>query len=77
MSGAEEMIRMRMTRFFLVGTIFAGEPHKVRCACENLFSQASLKWSDFRRRRLTANFMPVYIFLGCHLAPRVMFDCKK
>jgi hypothetical protein len=55
--------------FFLVGTIFAGRPLKWS-ACENYF-----RWR--RLSGLTANFTPIYIFVGGHLAPRVMSACEK
>ena len=73
MSGGEERIRMveriRMTDFF-VGTIFAGGPYKVRLR-KGAHSQAHLIWSARRR------FTPIYIFVGGHLAPKVISACEN
>lgn len=59
--------------------VFAGEQHKVPLAKIIVFQADLLSGSpgkiDLRRR--TASFTPVYIFVGGHLAPRVISVWKK
>jgi hypothetical protein len=51
--------------------IFAGAPHVIRL---RRLSGPPAK-IDFRRR--TSNFTPTYIFVGGHLALRVMSACEN